>query len=217
MLDGVIRQRLLADPPGALTPRPEAMPSTARPAQRLRAALDPPRTSPLREARARRMRAPPRVPRGMTRGAMRCHLGCSPTADPSETAVISAAGRAAPAWRARSTQRRSRRLTPVAQRSSSQPTWPPRQEPLQHAVAVLDRDLREPQRDLRADERGDALLLDDHRVGRAAGRPVLASAHDLRSEEPARSLHHPQPSPGQSRTPPRRLKEDGLPASMWSG
>ena len=84
-----------------------------------------------------------------------------------------------------------------------------REEPLQHAGAVIDRDLREPLRDLRAHERVDALLLEDPRIGRAAGRPIVASAYGLRSDEPARSLHHPQPSPSQTRTPPRRLKEEG--------
>jgi hypothetical protein len=84
-----------------------------------------------------------------------------------------------------------------------------REEPLEHAGAVVDRDLREPLRDLRGDERVDALLLEDPRIGRAAGRPVVASAYGLRSSEPARSLHRSQPSPGQTRTPPRCLKEEG--------
>ncbi|MGB0097975.1 MAG: hypothetical protein WBP81_36230 [Solirubrobacteraceae bacterium] len=84
-----------------------------------------------------------------------------------------------------------------------------REEPLQHAGAVIDRDLREPLRDLRAHERVNALLLEDPRIRHGAGRPVVASAHGLRSDLPARSLHHSQPSPSQTRTPPRRLKEEG--------
>jgi hypothetical protein len=85
-----------------------------------------------------------------------------------------------------------------------------REKPLQHAGAVIDRDLRKPLRDLRRDEPVKALLLKDPRIRRAASRPILASAYGLRSDEPACSLNHPQPCrTGQTRTPPRRLKDKG--------